>query len=202
MPYIYFYFTQIRLDGIVLWIREKGCRHDSLSLALVFRARVASNMTAFSLTPSSHRFLGFPICLLQWIIYCSAFFGIKYSSILITCPAHCSLLNFIHSVTFMSMYKPQILSLYLILRLFSSNEGPTIRLKIFLFNTSNISSHTHRSQLHTRTKSRWTQTSLYALVYHLQLRHATTWPAYFDTCSRLPPSLHTCPHSLTPTAYT
>jgi hypothetical protein len=34
------------------------------------------------------------------------------------------------------------LSLYLILRLFSSNEGPTIRLKIFLSNTS-ISSHTH-----------------------------------------------------------
>jgi hypothetical protein len=24
MPYTYFYFTQIRLDGIVLWIRGKG----------------------------------------------------------------------------------------------------------------------------------------------------------------------------------
>jgi hypothetical protein len=37
------------------------CLQDSLSLALVFQARVPSNTTASSLTPSSHLFLGFPI---------------------------------------------------------------------------------------------------------------------------------------------
>ena len=107
------------------------CLQNSVSLALVFRARMPSNMTASSLTPSSHRFLGISIRTLQLISYCRAFFCIRCSSILITCPAHCNILNFINSVTFISLYKSQISALYLILHPFSSCVGPKISLKIF-----------------------------------------------------------------------
>jgi hypothetical protein len=42
------------------------CLQDSLSLCLVFQARVPSNMTSSSLTPSSHRFLGFSYPSFHW----------------------------------------------------------------------------------------------------------------------------------------
>ena len=41
------------------------CLQDSVPWVLIFYARVPSNMAASSLTPSSHRFLGFPFRLLQ-----------------------------------------------------------------------------------------------------------------------------------------
>jgi hypothetical protein len=44
------------------------CLQDSLSLALVFQAHMPSNMTASSLSPSSHRFMGFLTPLLQWSV--------------------------------------------------------------------------------------------------------------------------------------
>ena len=53
------------------------CLQDSLSLYLVFQARMPSNMTSSSLTPSSHRFLGFSYpsfhCSFSWCLLLSVF---------------------------------------------------------------------------------------------------------------------------------
>jgi hypothetical protein len=111
------------------------CFQDSLSLCLVSQARMPSNMTSSSLTFFS---LQFPGCVAA--VCCSAFFGIQCFSILITCPAPCNLLNLINYVTFISLCKSQISSVYLTFHPFSSRVGPKIRLEIFLSNTFNISS--------------------------------------------------------------
>lgn len=67
------------------------CPQDSLRLVLVFQAHVASNVMGSSLTPSSHLFQCFFTLLLLWIVRCRVLVGIRCSSILITCPAHCTL---------------------------------------------------------------------------------------------------------------
>ena len=96
----------------------------------------------YAVPPSSHRFLGFSIHILQLTVCCRTFFGTRCSSILNSCPAHCSRLKSINSVIFMYLYlyKPQVSALYLILHLFSYYVEPKIRLKIFLSYTSDISS--------------------------------------------------------------
>ena len=115
------------------------CFQDSLSLCLVFQARMPSNMTSSSLTFFFPPFPGFSYpCVAA--VCCSAFFGIQCFSILITCPAPCNLLNLINCVTFISLYKSQISSVYLTFHFFSSRVGPKIRLEIFLSITFNISS--------------------------------------------------------------
>jgi hypothetical protein len=57
--------------------------------------------------------VGVPTLLLVWIVCCRAFFGMRCSTILITCPAHCNFYIFIYIIIFIIIsYHPSLIILY------------------------------------------------------------------------------------------
>ena len=95
--------------------------------------------------PSGHLVLGLPTGLVLWKVPFKTFFGILSSSILIIWPAHPSLLIFISSTMFRSLYRVYSSLFHLGCQRPPSCIGPYILRSIFLSNVFSIKSNTHMS---------------------------------------------------------
>ena len=112
----------------------KACLHSSLFSALLLQPLIPSSCNASLWTTSAHLVLGLPAGLVLWKAPFKTFFGILSSSILIIWPAHPSLLIFISSTMFRSLYRVYSSLFHLGCQRPPSCIVPYILLSIFLSN--------------------------------------------------------------------
>ena len=118
----------------------KAWLHSSLFSALLLQPLIPSSCNASLWTTSAHLVLGLPTGLVLWKAPFKTFFGILSSSILIIWPAHPSLLIFISSTMFRSLYRVYSSLFHLGRQRPPSCIGPYILLRIFLSNVFSICS--------------------------------------------------------------